>query len=334
MSKPALRTPLVLRILLLALLSALAGLAPVLAAEGVEWGWRERAPLPLPKGGVRFLYQTPPTTGGHVFVIHYYVFEYDPANDTWTTHKNVQPTLRPHYAAAALDGKLYAIGGSKGGGPRDWLPAMEEFDPAVRSWRICAPMPGARRNAGAAGLDGLVYVFGGEGEREGAMPIAAYDPRADRWTQKKGVTRVRHCWGVQVVRGKAYIFGASGDEDSGPALLEVYDPATDTISARAPLPRRRAGYATAVVGEKIVVLGGSHGENVPLGEVDVYDPATDSWSIAPDLPRPRCWLGAAVAGDSLFVLGGVAGDFANPAKDMYALDLKGSPLAASATARH
>jgi len=186
---------------------------------------------------------------------------------------------------------------------------------------------------GAAALGGKVYVFGGEGEPQGAMPIVAYDPREDRWTQKKGKTRVRHCWGVQVVGGRAYIFGTASRDEAEEPLLEVYDPASDTISGRAPLPRPRLAYATALVGDKILVLGGSHGENVPLGEVDVYDPATDAWSVAPDLPRPKCWLGAAVIEDGLYLLGGVAGDFANPHKDMYVLDLKDSPLSARAESR-
>ena len=194
---------------------------------------------------------------------------------------------------------------------------------------MCANARRATEHSGRGGRRTQSYVLGGEGDREGAMPIVAYNPREDTWTQKKAATRARHCWGAQFVSGKVYIFGTPDRKESPQPLLEEYDPVTDTIKERTPLPRPRMAYATAVVDGQILVLGGSPGESVPLGSVDIYDPKTDAWTIAPDLPKAKCWLGAAAVDRKLYVLGGVAGDFSNPDNGMYALDITRSSASGS-----
>jgi len=294
-------------------------ICPFLAEAPSAWKWEERSPIPAPSG-VRFLYQTPPTVEGRIYVVYYrWVFQYDPSADTWVTYDKPMPTFRNHYATVALGGKLYAIGGAAPGDVR--FSAIEEFDPATQTWRACASMPGARRNAAALAINGRVYVFGGEGHKEGAMPIVTYHPPSDTWTQKDAPTRIRHAWGAQLIGEKAYILGSSVDEGPGNRVLEEYDPVTDTITARTPLPRARSWYATTVVDGKIIVLGGASANDAPLSEVDIYDPATDTWTIGPDLPRPRRCFGAATVGNKLYLLGGVATDFAKPQSNVYTLDL-------------
>src|SRR5206468_2703079 len=57
---------------------------------------------------------------------------YDPLTDAWTTRASMA-TPRGGYAAAALNGLIYAIGGVSD--------AVEAYDPAADSWSAKAPFP-------------------------------------------------------------------------------------------------------------------------------------------------------------------------------------------------
>src|ERR1700687_192139 len=99
----------------------------------------------------------------HIYVIGSAILEvYDPATDTWIARLSM-PTPRWDLGAAALGGKLYAIGG--------WDPisqkalhTVEEFDPNTNSWATKSPMPTARSGLVTLAINGRVYAFGGASE--------------------------------------------------------------------------------------------------------------------------------------------------------------------------
>src|SRR5207245_5673205 len=111
---------------------------------------------------------------------------YDPATDIWRTRASM---LRPRSrggAAAAPNGKVYAIGGESSTS----LATVEEYDPATDAW---VPKPGNSFSSNrccfgvAAATNGKIYVIGGHistgtlfGEPSGA--VDEYDPATDRWT--------------------------------------------------------------------------------------------------------------------------------------------------------
>ncbi len=112
--------------------------------------------------------------------------EYDPATDTWTTKADM-PTPRSNFAAAAVNGKIYAIGGGNASGA--FFAATEEYDPATDTWTARAPMPTARDALAAAAVNGKIYTFGGNGG--GVSPVAVveeYTPPSNTatlyWFQK------------------------------------------------------------------------------------------------------------------------------------------------------
>src|SRR5262245_29469115 len=76
---------------------------------------------------------------------------------SWT-QKTPMPTVRGEVAAAAIDNKLFALGGGAGGKA---VPRSEEYDPASNRWRERAPLPQARDHLGVATYGGKIYTFGG-----------------------------------------------------------------------------------------------------------------------------------------------------------------------------
>jgi N-acetylneuraminic acid mutarotase len=78
------------------------------------------------------------------------------------------PNGRALLGAAAANGKIYAIGGTRD--QSSGLTTVEEYDPATNSWTNCAavsstgcaPMPSARFALGVAtATNGKVYAVGG-----------------------------------------------------------------------------------------------------------------------------------------------------------------------------
>src|SRR5437773_1449841 len=76
--------------------------------------------------------------------------------DVWAT-KATMPTARLVLAAAAVGGKIYAIGGYNS----RFLNVVEEYDPASDTWTAKAPMPTGHYALAAAAVGGKIYAIGG-----------------------------------------------------------------------------------------------------------------------------------------------------------------------------
>jgi len=86
---------------------------------------------------------------------------------------------RNELQAAAVNGKIYAIGGGytemKDGKPSDNITSgyTEEYDPGTDTWRERAPMPEGGTHNGIAVLDGKIYIAGGFAGNRHTLPQAA-----------------------------------------------------------------------------------------------------------------------------------------------------------------
>jgi hypothetical protein len=60
---------------------------------------------------------------------------------------------------AAMDGRLYAVGGRIDGNYSRNLTSNEAYDPATGRWEQRAPLPTARSGIAAAVLEGRMFVF-------------------------------------------------------------------------------------------------------------------------------------------------------------------------------
>lgn len=259
------------------------------------------------------------------------VFEYDPGANTWT-EKKPMPLASHHVAFASLNDKIYAFGGFKlpDSGPPMWVPIDNawEYDPGADAWKALAPMPHKRGAAGAAVVNGKIYVVGGVGISAGStqtgitppMPqdvtgrVDEYDPATNSWTQKASMPTPRNHHVVAAVNDKVYAIGgrigsafiSGGSTNVG--TVEEFDPATNKWSGpklRMLTPRSAVGFG--VHDGRIYVAGGEYQDDRLLAAykaVEAYEPATNRWHSLPPLPFPRHGLAAAVLGNRFHVVSG------------------------------
>src|SRR5690349_13418031 len=103
------------------------------------------------------------------------------------------PTKRTEVAAAALDGKIYVVGGFEKPGLGNILnfaitPSVEMYDPMTDRWTPKAPMPVGLHHVGIGVADGRLYVIGGYSRSGRSVwnPVATvytYDPARNTWTE-------------------------------------------------------------------------------------------------------------------------------------------------------
>ena len=105
------------------------------------------------------------------------VEEYDPATNRWKFRADMR-IGRSNLASSAVNGKIYAIGGSV---QMLWTRKhVEEFNPATDTWEKKADMLEPRSTRSAHAVDGKIYVIGGARDES----AEAYDPVADSWEKK------------------------------------------------------------------------------------------------------------------------------------------------------
>jgi N-acetylneuraminic acid mutarotase len=225
------------------------------------------------------------------------------------------PTKRTEVAAAALNDRIYVVGGFEEPGLGNFLnfaitPSLEEYDPSTDRWRSRAPMPVGLHHAGIGVAGGKLYVIGGYKQSGLSVwhPVAtvyAYDPATDAWAERASMPTPRGALSVTEHDGKLYAIGGY-DREANNAAVEVYDPERNTWAERASLPTPRDHLATATVSGKVYAIGGrlngDYGRN--LSVMEVYDPATDRWSQAADLPTARSGITASEVGGRGYVFGG------------------------------
>jgi N-acetylneuraminic acid mutarotase len=221
---------------------------------------------------------------------------------------------RGNPAAAALNGRLYAIGGypTEAGA----LTSVEVIEPGRdQAWSRVADLPDPRgRGSGAAAATrDRIYVTGGDDGTATAVPLdslVVYDPRANQWQYRTRMLTARS--NLKLIYLDPYIYAIGGIATAAALnTVERYDPRSDTWTTVAPMKSARVNPAPAVVGRQIVVVGGSDGPNFaglqPLRTSEVYSPDTDSWTMLEPLldPGRSGMTSAAVQGHRVLAIGGV-----------------------------
>jgi hypothetical protein len=182
--------------------------------------------------------------------------------NTWTNKASMNQA-RAGLGVVAVNGKIYAIGGSTASGtyPPDMF------------------------NGGFIGTN------------------EEYDPTTDTWTTKAFMSTPRAYFAIAAYQNKVYCVGGavgfSVDERTGfysyveSSVNEVYDTVTNTWETKSPLPYAQMGLQASVVNGKIYVVGGAY--------TYVYYPENDSWELKKQ--APVSYPLSVVVDDRLFVTG-------------------------------
>ncbi|MFH5831161.1 Kelch repeat-containing protein [Halalkalibaculum sp. DA384] len=235
-----------------------------------------------------------------------------------TLSSDTEPHHRHENAYAAVDNKLYLLGG-RGERP------VDIYDPGTDSWSTGATPPLPMHHFQAVSYEGKIYVMGaltgGYPDEDPVPNVYIYDPEADQWTRGPAIPkdRRRGAAGAIAHNGKIYLVGGiqNGHIDGHVRWFDSFDPETGEWTRLADAPRYRDHFQVSIIDGKLYAAGGRRtsqatGETFQLTipEVDVYDFATGTWSPLPpsgDLPTERAGTTAISVGANLIVIGGESG---------------------------
>jgi N-acetylneuraminic acid mutarotase len=141
-------------------------------------------------------------------------WRFETATEQWTPLPDL-PSARDHLVAAAVDGKVYAIGG-RGGAISSHTPRVDVFDPAAGAWSEGPPLPTSRAGMAAAAVGSFVFVAGGEGNPDAASGVFAafevLDTTTGTWMVLDPMPAPRHGTGAAAVGATVYIPGGADQE--------------------------------------------------------------------------------------------------------------------------
>ena len=157
---------------------------------------------------------------------------YDPATNKWES-RTPMSVARNHAFGAAVNGKIYVIGGRTGHAfilSATNTDAVEEYNPVLNSWSAPKERMPTARSGGAWGTDGRrIYVAGGEvttTELVGAFrAIQAYDTVTNTWMTLPPMPMPRHGVAGAVIGNRFHL--VSGMVQSA-GVLTFLDPKLET----------------------------------------------------------------------------------------------------------
>jgi N-acetylneuraminic acid mutarotase len=210
------------------------------------------------------------------------------AENSWVD-KAPMHEARSVLGVEAVNGKIYAIGGSAESGfipnaygsiiyteSANGVATNEEFNPETNTWIYKAPMPTARLAFATAVYKDKIYCIGGQANGSFIGQNEVYDPATNSWETKTSMPTARGWVTANVVNGKIYVM--SGYSPKPSTVNEVYDPETNSWETSTPSPSNPIESCTStstVVDNRIYLIGGVFGYS-NLNQI--YDAQTDSWS--------------------------------------------------------
>ena len=119
------------------------------------------------------------------------------------------PEPRNHMAGVALGGTLYAVGGQRlDEEDAGNSPYVHVYDPVTDGWQRVAdlPKPIGHISAVTFAYGERIFIVGGVSQQRAKLrDVIAYDPRADRWSEFKGLPGGRSAAVAGELDGKLYL---------------------------------------------------------------------------------------------------------------------------------
>jgi N-acetylneuraminic acid mutarotase len=153
--------------------------------------WSALKPLPQARGGGalmllgRTLHFVTGSDASRNDRTEHWSLDLDNPSANWITRAPL-PAPRNHVAGAALNGKLYILGGQTGQDAATvWKREVWEYDPASNSWLERAPLINQIRSHMASGTvvhQGRIIIIGGETTNFASLRnVEAFDPGSNTW---------------------------------------------------------------------------------------------------------------------------------------------------------
>jgi hypothetical protein len=195
------------------------------------------------------------------------VFSADVAEDSWVSKAPMQ-VARSGLGVAAVNGKIYAIGGSAENGVVD---TNEEYDPETDTWTNKLPIPTPRESFAIAAYQNKIYCID-------QVANEVYNPATDTWETKASMPMANSASQANVVGDKIYLISSSSNL--------VYEPATNSWTEKTPPQYSISPSGSAVIEDRIYFLSAPRElSQVWTGAfIQVYDAINDSWSTGPNWP--------------------------------------------------
>jgi len=232
------------------------------------------------------------------------------------------PTPGYGFACAAVGPRVYAIGGAAALADT-FVPrlAVEAYDAAADSWISgLAPLPGPRKFAGCAELDGRIYVIGGYDGNSDFSRVDRYDPLTNTWDTVAPLPWPRWALAGCAYAGRIYAIGgfstalgyqravARFTPDSGAGRWDVVDS----------LVTPRTSPAAAVAGGTMCAVGGKYYND--LSSFESYQ-SGDWVKDSRRMSWPRSGAAAIAWGSWLCAIGGQNGQW--PLNSVEIIDVEG-----------
>jgi hypothetical protein len=236
---------------------------------------------------------------------------------TWTNLNTTNTPIERHENAfAAVNGKLYLIGGRG-------VKRVEIYDPATRTWSDGATPPFQMHHFQAVVKDDRIYVVGAYtgtccDSEYGVDFVYYYNTGNNTWVKSHAVptNRRRGSAAAVLYNDKIYVVGGIEGGHGAPATgytwFDEYDPTTGQWKVLPDAPRKRDHYHAVVFNNKLYLIGGRDTSNpaytsANIGEVDIYNFTTSTWSTlssSKNLPTVRGGTTSILYHGEILVIGG------------------------------
>ncbi len=124
--------------------------------------------------------------------------------------------------SAAVDGKVYVIGGLRHGKA---FHTVHEYDPATDTWEQKADMPTARLTPAISVISNKIYVIGGsDGANNTMAAVEIYNPATDVWGIEADMPNPRQELPGIVYNNKIYLIGGMEVFPTPGTIVEEYTP--------------------------------------------------------------------------------------------------------------
>eukprot|EP00656_Telonema_subtile_P052531 TRINITY_DN7354_c0_g1_i3.p1 TRINITY_DN7354_c0_g1~~TRINITY_DN7354_c0_g1_i3.p1 ORF type:complete len:374 (+),score=58.25 TRINITY_DN7354_c0_g1_i3:136-1257(+) len=199
-------------------------------------------------------------------------------------------------SGAALQGKLYVVGGYSVPYPMVCESTLECYEPGTQTWTVLPAMSCKRSRVAAAVAGGELYALGGCPESEVFLSsVEKFCPDTQEWQEVEPMKYPRGYAAAAVLGDNIFVCGGFM-QDVYLNAVEAFNVVTETWTEIAPMSAVRSAASAVEVQGYIYVLGGydpkarEHGHvgcSDRLDIVERLDPVSNSWQTVTPMITPR-----------------------------------------------